>query len=147
MAQAATIRFSGYRVLISDGGSPATFSAPCGFNERSFNLTRELSETVTPDCADEDAPAWTERDTTSMSASITGQGVLDVSALAIWESVLDTTESVRMRVELWREGAKIRHWEGLFQLESFETSATRGERVNVNVSLQSDGIITRTNFP
>ncbi|WP_089177254.1 phage tail tube protein [Bosea sp. AS-1] len=144
MAQAQTFRWSGYRVLIGDGASPEVFSSPCGFTERSFSINRELAETLTPDCADEDAPAWMERDVTSQSATISGQGVLETTALPIWIGKLETTESFNARVELWRSGSKVGTWEGAFALETFETSGTRGERVTVNVTMQSDGAVTYT---
>lgn len=144
MALAQTFRFSGYRVLLGDGADPEVFSAPCGFTERSIAFNRELSETNTPDCADEDAPSWLERDVTSMSATISGQGVLEATALPVWLGLLGTTVSFNARVELWREGAKVGHWQGAFALESFETAGTKGERVTVNVSLQSDGVVAYT---
>lgn len=144
MALAQTFRFSGYRVLLGNGGDPETFAAPCGFTERSISFNRELSETNTPDCADEDAPSWLERDVTSMSATVNGTGVLEATALPIWLGLLNTTVSFNARVELWREGVKIGHWEGAFALESFETSASKGERVNVTVAMQSDGAVLYT---
>lgn len=147
MATAQTFRFSGYRVLLGDGGSPENFTAPCGFTERSISINRELAETNTPDCADEDAPSWLERDVTSQSATISGQGVLEATALPTWIALLATTESTNARVELWREGAKVGTWAGAFQLESFETSGTKGERVTVNVTMQSDGVVTYTAGP
>ncbi|WP_100961067.1 phage tail tube protein [Bosea sp. FBZP-16] len=144
MALAATFRFSGYRVLLGDGADPEVFAAPCGFTERSISFNRELSETNTPDCADEDAPSWLERDVTSMSATINGTGVLEATALPIWLGLLNTTVSFNARVELWREGVKVGHWQGAFALESFETSGTKGERVQVTVSMQSDGVVAYT---
>lgn len=144
MTAATTIRFSGYRVLLGDGADPEAFAAPCGFTERSFSVTRELSENNTPDCTNEDAPSWLERDTTSQSAAINGTGVLSVEALPTWIALLNTTESVNCRVELWVAGVKEGHWQGAFQLESFETSGTKGERVTVTVSMQSDGAVTYT---
>ncbi|MGX1786837.1 phage tail tube protein [Bosea sp. NPDC055332] len=144
MALAQTFRFSGYRVLLGDGADPEVFAAPCGFTERSISFNRELSETNTPDCADEDAPSWLERDVTSMSATINGTGVLEATALPIWLGLLNTTVSFNARVELWREGVKVGHWQGAFALESFETSGTKGERVQVTVSMQSDGVVAYT---
>lgn len=144
MAIAQTFRFSGYRVLLGNGAEPEVFAAPCGFTERSLSFNRELAETNTPDCANEDAPSWLERDVTSMSATISGQGVLESTALPIWIGLLNTTESFNARVELWREGAKVGTWAGAFALESFETAGTKGERVTVNVTMQSDGAVTYT---
>lgn len=143
MAQATTVRFSGFRVLIGDGETPTEgFANPCGFTERAFSINRELSETNVPSCTDDDAPSWLERDTTSQSATVSGQGVLAIESLPMWIEKLETTESFNARVEVWVAGAKVGTWSGAFQLESFETSGTRGERVTVNVTLQSDGIVT-----
>lgn len=142
MAQATSVRFSGFRVLIGDGATPTeAFAAPCGFTERAFSINRELASSNVPSCTDDDAPSWIERDTTSQSATISGQGVLAIEALPLWIEKLETTESFNARVEVWVAGAKVGTWAGAFQLESFETSGTRGERVTVNVQMQSDGAV------
>ena len=144
MAQAQTFRFSGYRVLLSDGGSPEAFATPCGFTDRAFTLSKEMGESNVPDCDDEDGASWIERDVVSKSAEISGEGMLDLAALATWQAFFDTDASRNARVELWRSGAKLGHWQGLFHMESFETSATKGERVSISVTMQSDGAVTRT---
>ncbi len=147
MAQAQTFRFSNFRVLLGDGASPEAFTAPCGFTSRGLSFNRELAETNTPSCTDEDAPSWLERDVTSMSATINGEGVLDLSALPKWQALLSTTESTNARVELWHSGAKIGHYEGKFALESMEWAVPKGERVTITVSMQSDGEIAWTEAP
>lgn len=134
-------------MLLGDGASPENFSAPCGFTERSLAFNRELAETNVPSCTDEDAPSWLERDTTSQSATISGQGVLSIEALPTWLALLATTESANARVELWVAGVKQGTWSGAFQLESFETSGTKGERVTANVQMQSDGAVVWTAGP
>lgn len=144
MAQAQTVRFSGLRVLLGDGETPEVFAAPCGFTERSLTLSKELGSTNVPDCADEDAAPWTERDVTSKSAEISGQGVLDVTALTVWQARFDSDASGNARVEVWRSGAKVGHWLGAFHLESLELGATQGERATVQVGMQSDGVVTWT---
>lgn len=141
MAQAQTFRFSGVRVLLGDGAAPEVFVAPCGFTERSLSLSKELGSTNVPDCTDEDAAPWTERDVTAKSAEISGQGVLDVAALAIWQDFFDSDVSQNARVELWRAGAKVGQYVGKFHLESFELGATVGERATVQVGMQSDGAV------
>lgn len=144
MAQAQTFRFSGLRVLLGDGAEPEVFAAPCGFTERSLSLSKELGSTNVPDCTDEDAAPWTERDVTAKSAEISGQGVLDAAALVIWQGFFGDDASRNVRVELWRNGAKTGHWAGAFHLESLEVGATQGERATVQVSLQSDGAVVWT---
>lgn len=144
MAQAQTVRFSGYRVLLGDGGSPENFATPCGFTERAFTLSKEMGESNVPDCADEDGASWIERDVVSKSAEISGQGMLDIVALATWQNFFDTDASRTARVEIWRNGAKVGHWQGLFHMETFETTGTKGERVSVSVAMQSDGAVAWT---
>lgn len=139
MAQAQTVRFSGLRVLLGDGASPEVFSAPCGLIERSFNRSKEMGESNVPDCADEEGASFIERDITSKSASVNGSGMLDISALDTWEEFWNSDSSRNVRVEIWRNEVKKGHWAGAFHLESFEVGATKGERANVTVSLQSDG--------
>lgn len=141
MAIAQTYRFSGLRVLLGDGGNPEVFAAPCGFTERSFSASKEMGESNTPDCADEDGASWVERDIVSKSASISGTGMLDASALTTWQAFFDEDTSKNTRVELWRNGVKSGHYEGAFHMETFEISGTKGERVSVNVSMQSDGAV------
>lgn len=144
MAQAETFRFSGYRVLLGDGESPEAFATPCGFTERAFTLSKEMGESNVPDCSDEDGASWIERDVVSKSASVSGTGMLDATSLTTWQDFWDTDASRNARVELWRNGAKVGHWGGAFHMESFETSATKGERVSVTVSMQSDGAVAWT---
>jgi predicted secreted protein len=145
MAQAQTVRFSGLRVLLGDGATPSeTFTAPCGLTERSLSLAKEFGETNVPDCTDEDAASWTERDVTSKSASIDGTGVLDIVSLVTWQARFDSDTSGNVRTEIWRAGAKVGHWQGAFHLETFEVSGTKGERASAKVSLQSDGVVVWT---
>lgn len=148
MAQAQTFRRSGLRVLLGDGTTPTEdFAAPCGLLERSFSLSKALGETNVPDCTDEDAAPWTERDVTSKSASIEGSGVLDASALPIWQAFFDSDDSKNVRVELWRNNAKVGHWQGKFHIGTFSPSAPEEGRVTVQISLQSDGAVPWTIAP
>ena len=145
MAQAQTFRFSGVRVLVGDGETPTEgFAAPCGFTERSLSLSKQFGETNTPDCADEDAASFVERDVTSKSASITGQGVLAADAVPVWQEFFESDTSKNCRVELWRAGAKVGTYAGKFHLETLEIGATKGERATINVTLQSDGAVAYT---
>lgn len=141
MAQAETFSFSGVRVLIGDGADPEVFTAPCGFTERSLTLSKELGETNTPDCTDEDAVSFTERDVVSKSAAIAGQGVLAAAALPTWQGFYDDDTSKNCKVELWRNGAKVGTYSGKFHLETLEIGATKGQRATINVSMQSDGVV------
>lgn len=145
MAQAKTFRRSGLRLMLGNGATPdEAFAAPCGLLERAITLSKELGETNVPNCADEDAAPWTERDVTSKSASIEGSGVLDADALPIWQSFYDDDSSRNCRIELWRNGAKVGYWQGAFHIESFNPAAPEEGRVTLEISLQSDGAVVWT---
>lgn len=142
MAKPSTVKFGKFFVRLSDGNSPVTFTAPCGFTSKSFSRSKTLNEVNIPDCDDPDAPAWVARDVASMSATISGEGVLAKSAVPIWEDALDSTDSIECEVELEYQDGDSDIYTGLFHLESFEITGSLGERVNVSVTMQSDGEIT-----
>lgn len=123
------------------------FTAPCGFTSKSINWSRSLAEVNIPDCDDPDQPDWVVRDVESLSLSITGEGVLAEEAVATWLAVLETIESVNAQAELTFTNGSVLLLSGAIQLESFEIGAQQGQRVSVNVSLQSDGEMTTTWTP
>jgi len=74
MAQATTLPFSAFKVML-ETGTTGTFAAPCGLTERSVTFSKETNDTTSIDCDDEDAPAWVDRDVVSMSATGAVQSV------------------------------------------------------------------------
>lgn len=142
MAKPITAKFGKFFVRLSDGDTPPSFSAPCGFTSKSFTRSKTLNSVNVPDCDDPDAAAWEERDVQSMSASINGSGVLAKSAVPIWEAALASTDSIECEVELEYPDGDSDIYTGLFHLESFEVTGALGERVQVSVTMQSDGEIS-----
>lgn len=141
MAKPTTAKFGSFFVRLSDGGSPAQFVAPCGFTSKGLTRSKTFGEVNVPDCDDPDAPAWIERDVQSMTASISGEGVLAREAVPVWEAAMASNSSIAAEVEIvWPNGSSD-IWTGNFHVESFEVTATLGERVSVSVSMQSDGEI------
>lgn len=142
MAKPTTLKFGKFFVRLSDGATPApAFVAPCGFTQKSFNRNKTLAEVNVPDCDEPDAASWMERDVQSMSASISGSGVLAKSSVPIWEAALLDTDSIECEVELEYPDGGSDIYTGRFHLESFEITGSIGERVNVSISMQSDGEI------
>lgn len=142
MAKPDTVKFGKFFVRLSDGASPPTFAAPCGFTSKSFTRGKTLGEVNVPDCDDPDAPAWVERDVQSMTATISGEGVLAKSAVPVWEDALSSNTSIECEVEFEYADGDSDLYTGFFHVESFEITGALGERVNVSVSMQSDGEIT-----
>ncbi len=143
MAQPITARAGKFRVLLGDSADPIVYAAPCGFTSKSLSLGKSLSEVLIPDCDDPDAPLATGRDVESTTASISGEGVAAASSLPVWLDAYDSTESVPVKVEI-EYSTGIVTWTGLMHVESLELGAEQGGRVSLNVSMQSDGQLTRT---
>jgi predicted secreted protein len=138
MAQAQTNKFSEFLVLLSDGGSPEQFADPCGLTSRGFQRTANMNDTNIPDCDDPDAPTWLGRDVISYQAAISGAGVVAAQSKDTWEEWWESGEAKKCRIEL---GATA--WEGMFRLSELNITGERGQRVNMNVALVSDGVVSR----
>ena len=146
MAQATTIKGGKIRVLLGDDATPIVYSAPCGLTQRSITLTKNLEEVQIPDCTDPDKVDWLGRDATSLSMSVTGEGVLASESVDTWLEAFDSIESVPVKVE-WEFPAKTITWTGKMHIESVEVGANNGQRATINVALQSDGEMVRATAP
>lgn len=146
MALPQTMKFGKFRVLLGDGAEPEVFSAPCGFTSKSFARSKSLNEINVPDCEDPDAPAWVARDVQSLSSSISGSGVLAKAALPVWDDAFDSANSINCKVEMdW--GDTVVSYTQAFHLSSFEVSADLGNKVQISVTMESDGAYTKTETP
>lgn len=147
MAKATTIKGGRFRVLVGESGvEPIVYAAPCGFTQRSITLNKGLEEVSIPDCNDPDKIDWLGRDATSLSMSISGEGVLAEESVEVWLDAFDNLESVPVKVE-WEFPAKTITWTGAMHLESLEAGAANAGRATLNVSMQSDGEMVRTVTP
>lgn len=146
MTKPTTTRFGKFKVLLGDDNSPLTYSAPCGFVSKSLALTKNLSEVNIPDCDDPDAVAWVGRDATSLSASVSGEGVLASESVETWLNAWEDEESVPVKIQVVFPTKTIT-WTGLMHIATFTSGAEQGGRVTVNVEMQSDGELTRVVSP
>ncbi|MDQ0558309.1 putative secreted protein [Rhizobium mesoamericanum] len=141
--QPTTARFGKFRVLLGNDATPIVYTAPCGFTSKSLTLTKDLTEVNLPDCDDPDAVAWVGRDASSLSASISGEGVAAAESVEKWLDAWESVESVPVKIEL-EFPAKTITWTGLMHVNSLNPSAEQGGRVTLSVELQSDGELVRT---
>jgi predicted secreted protein len=136
MAKADTLPFSKFLVSLGDGNTPETFTAPCGLNSRSFNRTAASNETNVPDCDDPDAPSWLDRDITSMSAAISGSGVVANEDYDTWEAWFVSGATKNVQVKL---GTRVSV--GPYKCTKLNVTGQRGNRVTFDVTIDSDGEI------
>lgn len=146
MAQPTTARFGKFKVKLGNGATPEVFSVPCGFTSKSLTLTKNLTEVNLPDCDDPDAVAWVGRDAESLSASISGEGVLAAESVETWLDAWENVDSISVEVDV-EFPAKTLRWVGKMHIATLNPSAEQGGRVTMSVEMQSDGELVRTVSP
>lgn len=146
MTQPTTARFGKFRVFLGDASSPIVYTAPCGFTSKSLTLSKNLSEVTIPDCDDPDAPFWVARDTQSLTAEISGEGVMASQSIDSWLDAWEDTDSVPAKVEIEFSGLLVT-WTGLMHVATVTAGAEQGGRVTCNIQMQSDGQLTRQMTP
>lgn len=127
-------------ILVGDGASPEVFSAPCGLTNQTFTLTSAVGSTVVPFCDDPEAAAWDTKEVTSLSAQVTGQGVMAVESFAVWNNWFLNGVAKNAHVKLDDPG--LGHYEGPWVLSNFKLTGTRGQKVTVDITLDNADIIT-----
>lgn len=142
MALPNTRKFGQFKVYLGNGATPEVFAVPCGFTEKSLSITKELVDTTVPDCDDPDAAAWLGRDVRTLSGEISGSGVMAMESLGTWRAFALSTLPKNVRVEISGTGAQGGgYFTGSWHLTSFDISANLGEKVELSISMQSDGAL------
>lgn len=143
MTQPVTIKGGKIRVLLDLDGT-GSYTAPCGFTSRSLTFSKGLEEVRIPDCDDPDKVDWLGRDASTLSMSVSGEGVLAYESTETWLDAWASVNSVATKIEI-EFPAKTWTYTGTMQVESLEIGAPNGQRCTLNVSMQSDGEMLRTN--
>lgn len=143
MAQPSTARFGKFRILLGNEAEPIVYTAPCGFTSKSLTLTKDLTDVTIPDCDDPDAVSWIGRDASTLSASVSGEGVLAAESVETWLDAWENVNAVPVKIEI-EFPAKTITWTGLMHVASLNPSTEQGGRVTMTVEMQSDGELVRT---
>lgn len=148
MARPTTLSFGNFKIWIADADSPGAYLAPCGFTQKALTIDATTSDTTVPDCDDPEAPAWTERGVTALSATVTGQGIMAMESLEKWREWMLAAESRAVRVEF---DASVPSGGGYYSgsaiLQSLGHSValgSDGNKAQLAVNLVSDGEWTWT---
>lgn len=137
MAKPTTVTGAKLLIQIGDGADPEVFAAPCGLNTKGINFGKETNDVTVPDCSDPEAPAWVERIATSLSAGVSGSGLLAQEALATWRGFFLDTDGKNCRIKI--DGAGWGHWAGNFICTTFNVTGEDGDKIQVEIELQSNG--------
>jgi predicted secreted protein len=144
MAKAGTANFH-QMVLEVETDTPGTYAKLCGLTSRGVNRQHNMQTSEVPDCDDESKPAEVERAVQSSEVTISGSGVW---ASQSHETMLDwwyggATKNVRIK----HANASVGDTEyeaGPAYLVSIANQAERGQKVTAEISIEFDGLPTRT---
>lgn len=139
MAQPQVLVGTKLLILVGDGGSPETFSEPCGLTTKSFNFSTTTNETLIPDCADPEAPAWAAKDVNSLAATLSGSGVMAVESFDTWMDWFMSATSRNIQIKL--DDAALGQWEGSFIISALNYGGQRGQKVTLEVTMVNDGAV------
>lgn len=128
---------------VGDGAQPEVFSTYCSINaERGISITSEMNDVAIPDCQDLELVDWLAREKVSLSAEITGSGMVDKADVSKFFAFLTDVDSRTCRLTIPGTGGTV--FAGKFHLGSFSITGARNERATCDITLSSDGPVTAT---
>jgi hypothetical protein len=140
MTKPTTLTFGHFLILLGDGASPEVFAEPCGLTSKGFAQTANTQDTNVPDCDDPDAPSFVERAIESLSGEISGSGVLAMESFPVWDAFYKNAISKNVRIVLDTTLANNGgYYEGAFLLTRFGMTAQNKGKVQVELTMVSDG--------
>lgn len=139
---------SGLKLLvkIGDGASPETFDAICSITAKAINFDGQENTFDIPNCEDPEAISWLVAEIQNKRVTIEGSGTLNTPDFDDLHSWWDAGESRNAQVVIdvpSVDGGRI--LEGAWKLPKLSITGNRGEKMSINVSIASDGAITKTN--
>lgn len=148
MAQATTIKFGSTTLLLGDGATAETFTAPCGLTSLTMTINTETNSVNVPDCDDPDLASWLESDEVSKQMQLSGTGVLAQEAVPTWDEWWLNGGEKNVR---WFRSISSANGGGYYQapaiLSNYEESGERGSRYQVNITITVNGKPTFTANP
>lgn len=146
MALVKTLSGSKLLIQIGDGADPEVFAHDCMINtSRSFGVAKSVNSFAVIDCDNPDDPAWVELVADQLSSEVSGAGMLHTSSIGTWFGYATSKEPVNVRILL--NGVALAdgglHFAGQYQVTALEVTGNRGDKVEVSVSLSSNGPVTK----
>lgn len=145
MAYASTGTFSKMVVEVEWVAGSGIYSKWCGLTSRGINRQSNMTTTNSPDCDNEDAPSQVERSVESQEVTISGSGVWASeshgNAIDWWYSGL--TKNVRVQHANAAVG-DTEYESGPAYLVTLSNSVEKGQKIQAEISIEFDGLPTRT---
>lgn len=145
MAYASTGTFSKMVVEVEWVAGSGIYSKWCGLTSRGINRQSNMTTSNVPECDDEDAPSQVERSVESQEVTISGSGVWASeshgNAIDWWYSGL--TKNVRVQHANAAVG-DTEYESGPAYLVTLSNSVEKGQKIQAEISIEFDGLPTRT---
>lgn len=135
--------FAGEELLIQigDGESPEVFSHRCIINtNRGFSRSAQTTQEVVPDCDNPSDPAWVVTEVDGLSATISGEGMIDLTSLEFFDDWFEAGESKNVKVRINKTGG--RTYTGAYKLTQFDMNGVRKQKATGSITLVSTGAVT-----
>lgn len=131
---------------VGDGGSPTeNFTTYCSVNAaRGITFTAQANEINIPDCSDPEKIAWLAREKTTLSVGVTGAGMLNTPDLDDFFSWWTSEDSRNCQIVVdvpSVDGGAV--FAGAFHLTEFAVTGDVGARIQVSLTLASDGEVVK----
>lgn len=145
MAEAVTVAGKSLLIKVSDGATPTpVFSHPCLINAaRGIQFSSASNERKIPDCADPELIAWVKIYKVSLSAKISGSGVMNTPDNVFWFNWFNSDNAKAVRVEY--SGVTLANgggwWAGNFKLTDYSNEGDVGDETQASVSLASHAAV------
>lgn len=147
MARATTAKFH-QMVLEVESATPGTWTRLCGITSRGISRTSNMETSNVPDCDDESLPDAVERSVQSQEVTIEASGVW---AAESHKTVMDwwySGQAKNIRIHHVNAPVASTQYEtGLAYITSMNNVAERGPKVTAEMTIEFDGIPTRTAKP
>lgn len=147
MAKPTTSKYSELQILVGDGATPTEgFTVVCGMTTKGVQRSANVSSTVVPDCADEDAPAFEEKAVNSLSISISGSGVWAAENHGVFMAWFYSGLAKNIKVRHLNAAVGTPEYEeGPALLTSLNNAVERGQKVTAEINIEFDGQPTLVN--
>lgn len=141
---------SGTKLLIQvgDGATPTEAFATtltCALTTKTFTFTADANTIVVPDCDDPDLPASNQTEITAVGLEVTGSGVAKVDSVEAWHTwfASGAAKNVRLNMDVaLADGGG--YWSAPMKLTTFSLTGERGNKIQMEITLQADGAVTWT---
>lgn len=145
MAYADTADFADLVVEVEWVASSGTYAKVCGITSRGVNRQSNMATNEVPECDDETLPNQVERNVQSQEVTISGSGVW---AKQSHEKMLDWWYlAQRKNIRVYHanvDSGDTEYESGPAFLTQLSNQAEKGQKVTAEVSIEFDGVPTRT---